>query len=335
MGGQFIGPMVLAAVIMVQGCTKTIAVPVERPAVSDAAMRHRTVVVAAFEGDRFGSTAAGVEHFLSQVVVDRRPWFDVRRGRAGQRMRPEAALSVLNSAGMMDGAVYTGRVTQDNAADTHYTTERTRCVRRESGGGLFKKCLQEETYTVPCVKRSAAYGAVVRAMSVRTGRVLHSVAIQGQAEESECGDGISRLESKQALLNQARAQALSGLSCEFAPCIETRKLELMGSTEGLSTEQARTRFDEARKYALDSKGAGIGAACSEWTSLVNAGERTLPLFYNVATCYEINGEYQEAMDYLNRAKALSVGLVPEVEDALRRVQQSVNEKQLLDIQKRN
>lgn len=296
-------------------------------------MHHRTVIVATFDGDRTGATAAAVEQFLSQVQVDRRPWFDVRRGGANRRMSPDVALTAFNSARIDDGAVYTGQVTQEAASEDRYTEERSRCAEYESGGGLLKKCLRTETYTVPCLRRTAQYEAVIRVLSARLGRVVHSVGISGTADDSGCDARVGSVASREALVQEARTEALSALSCEFAPCIRMQKLEPMGSPEGLTTEQARVRFVEAYRYAIDSEGAGMGPACSEWLALAGGGERTIPLFYNIAICLEINGEYQEAMDYLNRAKSLSVGLHPELEDALRRLQDASIDNAILQGQK--
>ncbi len=307
--------IVMIAVLAAAGCAQKVRVPVQLPAASVDAMHLRTVSVAQFDGDPYGIVADTVESFLTQIRVDHRPWFTVIQPRSGERVSPRVAGRMSSAP---DFAVYSGQVTEWDMPSEYYTDTEEVCVLRDK-----RKCLQWETRTIPCLKRSAAFGAIVRVASVQTGQVVFSVYIDGAAKDSGCGDGIAYVDPEVELMGTAMARAFVKLDCQFAPCVVMRDLELMSETDGLSTKEAKARFKAAYDYAIEAQGAGFKVACSEWIKLATVQmEETVPLFFNVAACHEVNGEFDQAMDYLNRAKTMHVGINPEIEDAIANIHQA-------------
>ena len=320
-----------ATVLAASGCAQQLMVPVQMPAASVDAMHLKTVSVAQIEGDRYGAVADAVEQFLTQLRVDQRPWFRVIHPTSGRWSRQAEALRASTAS---DFAVYTGQVTQWETPSERYTKQGRRCVTRKSGGGFFKKCLRWEPYQVSCLKRAALFGANIKAISARTGQVVHSVDINASVGDSGCGDRIAAVAPATQMMKQAVNSAIAKLNCEFAPCVMKQKLQLMSDTSGLSTPEAKTRFSSAYDYTIKSKGQGLKAACSEWIKLAEVKrEETVPLLFNVASCNEVNGEFDQAMTYLNRAKAMYLGINPEIETAIGRVQEARKRREILRQQK--
>ena len=302
------------------------------PAASAKAMQMQNVSVARIQGDRSGAVSDALERFLTQVRVDQRPWFDVVQPMLGGRADQFAALRLASASSVE--AVYSGRITQWETPSEHYTETRRRCAAYKSGGGIFKKCLRWTSYRVACLRRSAVFGADIEVISPMSGQIVHATTINATASDSGCGDSRASVESSAQLSQKAIETAIGKLDCEFAPCTVQRKLVLMNDTKGLIAEESKVRFSSAYDYVNKTKGQGLKTACSEWIQLAEVQmEDTIPLLFNVAACYEVNGDLDQAMDYLNRAKAKNVGINPEIETAINRIQETRGRDEVLKRQK--
>lgn len=318
-------------VLAVTGCAQRMLVPVQMPAASVDAMHLRTVAVAQIQGDPSGEVAGAVERFLTQLRVDQRPWFQVIQPTSGLRLLQSGALRASPAS---DFAVYAGRVNQWEAASERYTEERRHCAAFKPGGGIFRKCLRWETYHAACLKRQALFEAGIKVVSARTGQIVHSVDINGTAGGSGCEEKVGSVAPAAELMKQALDAGIAKLNCQFAPCVVMQRLELMSDTSGLSTPAAKKRFSSAFKYAVETKGKGLNTACSEWIKLAEVQmEETVPLLFNVANCHEVNGDFDQAMEYLNRAKIIHVGINPEIETTISRVQEAQKRQEILKRQK--
>jgi hypothetical protein len=323
----------LAVIACAPPAIKTMALV---PAKFHEATKLRETAVLPFDGPAGREVAAEVEATLAGVNIGDRRYFSlVDRTKLdkviNEMQLSQSALIDPNTAanvGRLVGVkgIYTGVVTQADASESGWREERIECVRREETKRGLGRCIQERRYTVNCTRRVAQFSFTPRLIEVETGRVIYANNVSGTRSSSACEDSRSPLKSSFELIQEARAEAMSKFRKDVAPHYVTFEIKLMDSTDGITSKEAKKKFEQGIDFAKNNR---FDRACELWGEARILAPEFTSIVYNLGICSEITGEFEQALDLYRKADRSLAKPDDRITAALGRVSSTIQKQKRL------
>lgn len=287
----------LAAIglVLLSGCSTTVAVQARFPANNPDAAPLRKVAVADFEGPEGDGFAYAVENMLATATFDGQRYFTlVDSGRRGAGADGVIAARYGRSVGA-DG-VYYGRMQTANFDNFPWEDRETRCVEKDDKG----KCIKKREFTRPCLRRVFHMEVYPSLVDVRTGRIVYSARKDAGAETSWCRGDIQPI-SDDAMIDGAINTIVGQIRPDIAPYNTVLQATVIEKHDGLGEDDAKA-FDAAVKAA--GKG-DLSAACRSWDEIRRANPNHPWTIYNIGVCAEANGDFAGALAHYRQAQSLA------------------------------
>lgn len=282
------------------------------PAKFHEASQSKDIAVLPFDGPSGRDFSYEIEGTLASISLDGRSYFNlIDRTKIENVLREQ----VFSKSGLIDdktaskvgkliGAkgIYTGRVNEAIATDSHSTQEREECAQRKitydkDGNSHEGKCLRWRKYNVSCTQREAIFSFTPKLIDVETGRILYSNNITGRAGSFTCQDqGI--LLSRQDLIREAIKKAKISFKQDVAPFYVTFTIKLMDSKDGITEKAAEQKMDLGLDFAKNNR---LDRACELWEEAKNLSPNCPSLIYNLAICAEARGDMETALNLYVKA----------------------------------
>lgn len=312
------------------------------PAKSHEASLLKVVAVLPFEGNGGKDFAAEVEAKLAAINIGDKQYFTiVDRAKITKVLDEETTLtqsgfadpSTAAKVGRMLGAkgVYTGVITGANTYDSSYTDVREDCVQRvvkydEKGRAYAGDCISWSHYTVPCTKRTVVFAFAPKLIEVETGRIVYADNYEGKQSSSACANSSTPIKGSFELLEEAKQFALNRFRQDVAPHYVTFKISIMDSTDGITSKEAINKFKDGLAFAKNNR---FDRACELWGEARIIAEGSVSIIYNLGTCSEISGEYEQALDLYKKADRLYNKPDDMITSALQRVANTLGQQKKL------
>ncbi len=327
---------ILVLTLLISACSSVeVRTPVLKAANSSIPSQYKRIAVLPFTSHaKTDNIRSHIETTLASVTINGQPYFDVVERTRVNDLLKEIKLGTkgiidrsnpkkISKLGKMVGAngVYTGTVNQNDTNDEKYTESRTKCTGYVQKSKHKSECVGYTTYKVNCKKRVAIYSLGVKLVDVEAGVIKYAQAFNGKAENKACSDSSRTLTGKGELLQIAQNEALNKFRKEVAPYIDTLVVTLLESTDNLKSDKAQEKFKSGLKFAEAQR---MNRACEIWNDV--------SLFYNQGVCLEIDGDFVGALYLYNKADRLLNEPNELISMALKRVNNSSDEKQRLNNQ---
>lgn len=328
--------ILLACMILMVSCItpkirSTILVPAKYNEVAN--LRRIAVLPFTFNGKAEHNVTADIEALLTSTHVDGLPYFVVVERTQLRKVIDEQRLA---SSGLMDHntaikigkivgvqAVVFGAITKFGIDQTSgYETYRT-CIWEDNGG----KCKRWGNKTILCTNRTATFSFIPKFVNVSTGSLAMSEAITRQAASKDCG-GMQNI-ANQNLLNTAKTGALEYFSTLISPHYITEQISLLSEDDSKPSEEIENKISAGISFA---KAGRMDRACAFWEDAYISHKKGYLIPYLLGVCAEIRGNNRVAMDYYHIADHRTTRPVPEINDALVRIDQKFINRPVLDDQ---
>ena len=285
------------------GCTTYVTTEYIIPAKETAVIKYNKVAVMDFTGKQGDSYRSQFEALLQNLkfkgtpiyeIIDRANIETILKEQAFQLsgiVDEETAVRIGKMVGV--DAIWTGNVTEKTDEIISYD-RRSRCKLYDSNSN----CQYYETYQVKCLSTSAVVSFTPKLTSVTTGRLIYSKAFTESVDDYSCSGYI---DDQAALANRAKKKIFRNIEKDLSPMVTEISIELKDDTDGMSKPD-KAIFKNAIKFA---KSGREDRACEFFRELLIRNRSSLTLNYNVGICYEIEGEFQKALDQLQYTDKIS------------------------------
>lgn len=296
------------ALVVLAGCSTTVAVQARFPANNPDAAPLRKVAVADFEGPEGDGFAYAVENMLATAMFDGQRYFTLMdSGHRGVGADGVAAAEYGRKVGA-DG-IYYGRMQAAYFDDFPWEDRQTRCVEKDDKG----KCIKKREFTRPCMRRVFHMEVYPSLVNVRTGRVVYSARKDAGAETSWCRGDVQPI-SDDAMIDGAIYTIVGQIRPDIAPYNTVLQATVIEKHDGLSEGDAKA-FDAAVKAA--GKG-DLSTACRSWDEIRRTNPNHPWTIYNIGVCAEANGDFSGALAHYRQAQSLAGKPISDITESINR-----------------
>ncbi len=229
----------------------------------------KSIVVDRFQGDLGDDVSIVLTRLLSQVTIDKTPYFFISNSAAARQ--PDAILS--GSARM-------------RVSETKTIGSRKRCVARDEKG----KCTDKKNVKVRCKQRIVSFDSDFQLIAQGDGRTLYDARKPDTHISDKC-EGEYYPTSLSTIANDFVDKAALAVRRDIAPEWREEAVSVLESTKGMDLTSERD-FSAAVKM---TKRDPVGA-CDAWSALAEKGLRHRSLSFNLGLCAEQANDLAKAMD---------------------------------------
>lgn len=311
------------------GCAKTVVIENLEPAPAHEVTQLRRLAVVPLRNDPRNVATAALEHALTSVKVEGKPYFTIV-DRSAKSYFPESqglemvfTDSALGAYGRKAGAdgVLLGTVTRDDLRDVPAEEQRSVCVSWNENGG----CRRYASRSVPCLRRTGTFAFIPKVAESRGGKVIYSEEFSETAESRVCrGDGEAPAAGED-LLASARDRAIRRFLRQVAPHVVRSSVTLL-TDDGSMTEADRKAVDAGADYAT---AGSMDRACAIWAEAAARHPRGYALPYLLGLCHEHAGRLEQALERYDQADRASGKPVEEIDQAQLRVRRHLADRERL------
>lgn len=237
--------------------------------------------------------------------------------------KPADALTL----GQLSGAdtILTGVVKWPRVERSHYTEERSQCVKTEESksaltpGIKSKKCVQYEKHKVPCTKQVSNIEYIIKAVNVDNSEIAFTKRYAGSAENKFCQDNEQNNKiSSHKLSEQAITNAIGKMRHDVAPYTVVLTINLMKKDDSqmAKNEKVKSLVDEGLSFARHGR---LDRACDNFNRAEQLYQQSPAIYYNLGVCAEIKNELDEALQLYSHADSLTTKHNRTIDEALYRV----------------
>ena len=229
--------------------------------------------------------------------------------------------------GQLSGAdtILTGVIKWPHVARSHYTEERSKCVKTEdkksalTPGIKSKKCVQYEKHNVDCTKQRSNIEFVIKAVSVENREIAFTKRYAGSAENSYCRDNEkdNKMPANK-LSRKAIADAIGKMRYDVAPYTVVLTIDLMKKDESQldQNETVKTLLDEGLNFARHGR---MDRACDNFSRAEQQYNQSAALYYNLGVCAEIKNDLDGAAQLYSQADGLTTKHNKTIDNAIYRI----------------
>lgn len=286
----------IPAMCFFAGCATKLTTTVDMPAKNGNVINYKTVAVFPFDTSRRGSSdySGDLEAVIVSAKAGEKTFFTVV-----ERSKIDTVMKELNfqmSVADPDSMVEMGKQLGVEAMwfghsdrkydESSYEEGRRKC---DKDG---KNC---QDYKVRCVQKTLTLNVNPRLVSTSTGKVVYSNLLTDTISVGRCQDEDPVSENQLEAL--AKQNILTAFRKDIAPYAEDVKLELMSSKDGITDDTSKDKLKEGIRLAKDKR---LDRACETWNTILEKNPEAVAPAYNYALCLELAGEYQKAIDILEK-----------------------------------
>lgn len=317
--------LILVFVLVLAGCASkvrfTTIVPPEKLKVP-----FRRIAVLDFRGDRYGQFRSILEGELSSVDVKGKKYFTVvDRESIGKLLKEMVVQKEYGSEGeaadigriLKVDVVVTGSVlTKDVARNSFYKTVE-KCV--------DKKCKKRVDERIYCRRKKAVFMFTPKVIEVETARIVYSGNYRAVKEVEWCQGSGGDFPTNAELMAEAMQQAARDFVKDISPheiVVEAAFKKYKGKYE-----ICEKKVDAAIKFAISGD---VTRALDLLYEALRLDTSSPEIYYDMALCYEVMGDYKNAKYYYRAAKMLLVEPDMDIIEALKRVERAVKARGMLN-----
>lgn len=312
------------------GCTTYVTTEYIIPAKESEVIKYNKVAVMDFTGRHGNNYRSQFEALLQNLKFKGSPIYEIIDRTNIETLLNEQAFQLSGIVdeetavriGKMVGvdAIWTGNVTEKTDEIVSYD-RRSRCKLYDSNSN----CQYYETYQVKCLNTSAVVSFTPKLISISTGRLIYSKAFVESVDDYSC---TGYIEDKAALANRAKKKIFRTIEKDLSPMITEISIELKDDTDGMSGAD-KAILKNSLKFA---KSGREDRACELFRELLTRNRSSLSLNYNVGICYEVEGEFQKALDQLKYTDSISTEPDDLLNTTIRRAESNIRRMYELESQ---
>ncbi len=286
------------------GCTTYVTTEYIIPAKETEVIKYNKIAVMDFTGRKGDNYRSEFEALLQNLKFKGSPIYEIMDRANIETILNEQAFQL---SGIVDDetavrigklvgvdAIWTGNVEEKTDQIVSYD-RRSRCKLYDSNSN----CQYYETYQVKCLTTSAIVSFTPKLTSVSTGRLIYSKAFIESVGDYSCS---GYQDDKATLANKAKTKIFRNIKKDLSPMVTEISIELKDDTDGMAKSD-KELLKNALKFV---KSGRDDRACEIFRELLLKNRSSLSLNYNVGICYELEGEFQKALDQLKYTDSISV-----------------------------
>jgi len=319
----------------VVACGTAIQTQVLVPAKAHKAAKLKRVAVLPFEGPKGYQIGADLEALLLGIYLHGQPYFSVIERTAIDMILKEQSLQLIGlveagsaaRVGELLGAegIILGTVTQYATEDRSYREKRSKCIEKDEDG----ECKKKEDHEVKCTQRTAHVAFTPRVVDVSTGEIVASESLIGNTVSRACKDSGTPLSGRQEMLNQAKRTAFDAFRELMAPYYVSVQIKLLTKDGSKMPSDVKKTISRGVKWTKDGR---YDRACELWSDAHQQHPGGYATLYLLGVCEEITGNLEGALTYYEKADRRTDAPVKEINEAIGRVNTSIDRQQRLDQQ---
>lgn len=321
------------------------------PANSVGLQNAKKIAVIHISGDREEEFSNKLETFFTNLQVNNKPYFTVIDQHARNSILVEREMQIEQGAllgndamqfGQLSGAdtLISGYVKWPTFTNKSYTEQRTKCVQKateESKGLLpgtkYRKCLKKAKYNVNCNKMKGKFNFTIKAVSVQTGKVVHTKNYTTVSEDKHCSDSSTAQKEPASVGEILVDQAIAKMRTDVAPYMMLVTIELMDDDDSDlgNNKHAQKLLESGIEFA---KGSQMKRACSLFDEASKSYQHSPAIFHNLGVCAEMKKEFSLATSLYQKANNLLKKPEKLINAALARVSNRVQKEKMVQKQLR-
>ncbi len=296
-----------------------------KPADIPEATTARNLTIHPIERDRVG-LADKLQAYAVKVEVDGMPWFRIVDDRDTARLfeawrRKEAGLSDANlSIGRFSGAtaMIAGSVDSQGVHDDFFRKKRTEC--------LDKKCHKTRDYYIFCTRRKITMDVHLRLVSLSDGHIIYARHYRKKFDRSHCNDEATGLPSPDEIWNDFAEAIAEDFISKLVPGYTYHEVVLLDAPDIDFTDEQRELLKSALKYLEFGR---YKMAERQLAKLMRStGGRSAVAAYDLGVVEESQGRLEEARELYLQAERLASEPIEAIENALVRIQKSIQDTKI-------
>ncbi|MBE0471744.1 MAG: hypothetical protein IBX55_19815 [Methyloprofundus sp.] len=328
----------LALSILISGCASQISISAIQPAEVDRAATLKQVGVLPFnerdEARRRNhnvNLGSKIEAKLAAYQLDNSSYFtvvsrsDLDRIITEQKFQRSGLVdeSRIAEIGRLAGAesLISGSVSSTSLNDSTYRATRYRSVGCDSQG---KNCRRQE-YTVPCRTRTISLGAQIRMIDVSRGDLVTAQSYNETMTRQACQDTNSTLPSLEQGIELLSDRVADDFIRKITPNRITFKVTLIEKLDVRLPKEHEEKFKSALAFL---KAGRMDRSNQLLTELLHdSQQRSYAIAYNLGVIKEALADYDDAKSLYAIADSLTLKPVKEINLAVNRIDDLINQHQ--------
>jgi hypothetical protein len=322
-------PLLGLTVFLLGGCAQKVAITALKPAPIDRAASVQSLAVLPFERDRVGLgqklsaeiAAYALDPGKSYFQVVERSYLesilDEQRFQHSGLVADSQTVEIGRLAGAQ--ALIGGGVRNADHSDSHYRTERRKCVKRED-----RKCVRYRTYSVSCTQRVVNLSADIRMIDVAAGDVMASRSYDESITWRHCRDergGLPGVRRGHAALSERISKAFIQ---EITPRYVQFEVVVIDDLDVKLPSPHEERFEGAIKFIEAGR---LDRGETLLTDLHSATKKqSYAVAYNLGVIHEATGRLVRARKLYHLADGLTLEPIEPIGEALVRIDRLIDER---------
>ena len=322
--------LVLSFGVLLSGCAIKVETAKLVPAGSTNVTTYKNVAVLDFTGNIGQDVARKIETVIVDAEVNKKKQFQLvdrthfdtvlKEQKFQMTMANEDSIVKL---GELIGAeaMWTGHAVKKEEHQNSYEERRT-CGSYDSAGN----CTNYYNKKIPCTTKIVNVNVMPKLISVSTGEVVYSDSFLKTEKSKSCKEGGYDGLSYSQLYDKSINSILKEFRIAIAPYLEHVEISLMDSTKGIVDKKAKELLKSGLSYAKNSR---MERACELWKKGLALEKESISLLYNVGICYELENNFEEALNYFNKADYVAGKPIDKISEAIDRANLGIERSNML------
>lgn len=319
------------ALLFFTSCTQKVNITTFEPALIDRASKTKKLSVMDFENDSVGF-ASLLESSLSQKKVYDEPYFTVISRNELKKILDEQKLQY---SGLIDKkttvkignligvqAIITGNVIDASFNKNRYYATRYRCI--------DKKCKEMREYLIGCVKGTYNLNISIKMSDVEFGDIIYANTFNKTSTYSHCIDEGGGLPNFGSVMNDFSNEISDEFISKISPTKRVMSIELLDNPEIDYNEKQEKLLEYSLQYIENSRVDKAEQLLSEL--LTSTNDKCFVAAYNLGVLKETKGEYSLAKQLYDLADSLVVEPNETIDNAVIRINNQLQNRQIVNQQ---
>jgi tetratricopeptide (TPR) repeat protein len=326
--------------LLVACATPSVNTSVLMPAKQSGMLDSKRVGIASLEGDHNGIMSDRLRSFIADIRVEGNPYFILidldRQAVLGEQRFADSSMFST------DTAIELGNLTSaDTLLGGSFSSnyDRTSTQKEEVYCSLEyeDKCVYYKTKKVNCHEQNSSAELNLRATNVEMGTISFTQSYNSSSEHSWCDDLPDWLggeaKEKAKMQNEDIGKILAQLRQDIAPFVVSYKIRFMKKDKSYfgGIREVKSLFKSALEFA---EGERVVRGCELFRSAASQYEKSPAIYHNVGVCAEIEGDFDQALAFYQKADRLTRSPSDIIGDSLSRVEKTIAERSVLKDQLR-
>jgi tetratricopeptide (TPR) repeat protein len=305
--------------LLIACATPSVNTTVLMPAKQSGMLNTKRVGIESLKGDRYDFMKGKLSSFIAGIRVQGEPYFTIvdldRKAVLKEQIfsesdyfsaDTEANLGNLEAADTLFGGSYVSNFDQ-----TRTQQNMQYCASKGENG-----CTRYATKTVTCYQQVSTVELSLRATNVDQGTITFTKTYSDSSENSWCeniaNDNTSAFllavvtgpKDPSAMKEKNIKKILSDLRRDIAPYAVTYKINYMKGDETRfgGIQNAKATFSSALEFVNNQR---IDRGCELFKKSASLYDRSPAIYHNIGVCSEVEGDFDRALAYYQKADRLT------------------------------